>query len=77
MTPAKRFRVGIDESYQYFRHNSATNWTKTMTICTDVRLAENVIPQRGFTMLTRRCEAYLLRSERNDSNVTSHSLARW
>jgi hypothetical protein len=76
MAPANRCRVCIDESNQYFCHNPATNWTKTITTRTDVGFTENVVPQRSFATPTREREANLLSGERCDSHVTGHSLAR-
>src|SRR4029077_17714628 len=64
----KRCGIPIDESNQYLRHNPATNWTKTMTACTGVGLAENVVPQRSLTLPTRGGNADLHPGERGDSD---------
>jgi len=72
--PAKRCRVGINESNQHLCHNPATNWTKTMTACKGVGLAENVVPQRSLALPTRGGNPNLHRGERGDSDVTGHSL---
>ena len=44
-------------SNQYFRHDPAADWTKTMTSCTSVGFAENVVPERSLAMPTRESEA--------------------
>jgi hypothetical protein len=74
--PTKRRFVRIDESNQYLRHDPATNRTKTMTTCTDIRFAQNVVPQRRLATPTRGRDGNLFRGEWSDSDVTGHSLAR-
>src|SRR6476646_4456333 len=74
--PTKRCRVRINESNQHFRHDPAANWTKTMTSCTGIGLAENVVPQRSLAVPTCGGDANLLRAKRGDSEVTRHGLAR-
>src|SRR5215471_3668614 len=72
-----RCRVRINESNKYLRHDPAANRTKTMAARTSVGFAENVVPQRSLAMPTRGSEANLFLGERDDSDVTSHRLARW
>ena len=60
----KRRRIRIDESNQYLRHNPATNRTKTMTSCTGVGFAEDVVPQWSLALPARGSDANLLRGER-------------
>src|ERR1700690_171601 len=40
-------------SASHLSHDPATHWTKTMTSCASVGFAENVIPERSFTVPTR------------------------
>ena len=47
-----------------------------MTTCTDVGFAEDVIPKGSLALPARGSDANLLRSERSNSDVTGHSLAR-
>jgi hypothetical protein len=70
-----RFRVRINESNKYLRHDPAANRTKTMTARTSAGFAENVVPQRSLAMATRRSETNLFLGERNYSDMTSHRLA--
>src|SRR5260370_40365266 len=74
--PTKRCRVRVDKTNQHLCHNPAPYWTKTMTSCAGVAFAENVVPQRSLTPPARGGDANLLRSERGDTHVTGHSLAR-
>src|SRR5438876_2255105 len=74
--PAKRCRVGVDKPHQDLSHDRATNRTKTMTSCTDIGFAENVVPERSLTLPPRRSDSNLLGIQRGDSNVTGHGLAR-
>src|SRR5215469_6728526 len=71
-----RCRVRINEPNKYLRHDPAANRTKTMTACTSVGFAENVVPQRSLVMPTRGSETNLFLGERDDSDMTSHRLAR-
>src|SRR5215472_18870643 len=65
----KRCRVRIDESNQHLRHDPAANGTQTMTSCTGVCFAENVVPQRSLALPARGGDANLLGGERGDSDV--------
>src|SRR5438552_5708764 len=72
---AKRCRVGVDEPHQDLSHDRATNRTKTMTSCTDIGFAENVVPERSLALPPHRGDPNLLGIQRGDSNVTGHGLA--
>ena len=77
VVPAIRCRVRINESDQYLSDDPTTNVTETVTSCTDVGFAENVVPQRSVALPTRGRDANLLRSEGDDADVTRDGLARW
>jgi hypothetical protein len=60
VVPTIRCLIRIDEADQYLGHDSSTNWAETMTTCTDISFAENVVPQRGLAMPTGGSDADLL-----------------
>jgi hypothetical protein len=52
--------VRIDESNQYLGYDPSPNWAKTLTTCTDITLAENVVPERSLAVPTDGSDANLL-----------------
>jgi hypothetical protein len=47
-----------------------------MTSCTDIRFAENVVPEGSLVVPTCGCDPDLLGSERGDSHVPGNGFAR-